>query len=338
MSVREIGPEIGRGPAPAPAGPAPAAAARRWGLPRWDTSLVTATVVAFLAIGAATPNFYTVTNAKAILTSASIVGIAALAATIILVVGGMVSMATAAVASLAAIVFVGSLDRGFGLSVLLTLVVVGGLYAVLGWLIGAWAVNPIIVTIAAASLVQGLILATTDGALVTTSNDDLDWLNSRVGGIPVSVPTLVVLAVVLHVALTSTSWGRRIFFVGENREAARVAGLRLGRVVASAFLVAGMLTAVAGMFVGAITTNASMEVGGNLTFDAVAAALVGGASVAGGRGSALRTLAGALVVAAVADLLLLRGFGTGAQICIKGLIVLLAVVIVHLRSREGRTA
>jgi ribose/xylose/arabinose/galactoside ABC-type transport system permease subunit len=333
MSVREVS----QVPAPSVTPSQSEGSATSW-RPRWDSGIVVTVVVAFLVVGAATPNFYSLTNARAIITSASIVGIAALAATVILVVGGMVSMATAAVASLAAIVFVGTLDRGFALSVLVTLVVIGTLYAVLGWLIGAWAVNPIIVTIAAASLVQGLILATTDGALVTTSNDSLDLLNRRVAGIPVSVPTLVVLAVVLHLALTSTAWGRRIFLVGENREAARVAGLRLGRVVASAFFVAGLLTAVSGMFLGAITTNASLEVGGNLTFDAVAAALVGGASVAGGRGSALRTLAGAVVVAAVADLLLLRGFGTGAQICIKGLIVLLAVVIVHLRSREGRSA
>lgn len=305
---------------------------------RWQTGVVVIAGAALVTLGATTPNFFTATNAKAIVTSASVVGIAALAATVILIVGGMVSMATAAVASLAAILFVGTLDQGLALSVVVTLAVVGMLYAALGWLVGAWAVNPIIVTIAAASLVQGLILATTDGALITTSNDSLDWLNQRVGGIPVSVPTLLVLAILLQIGLTSTTWGRRIFLVGENREAARVAGLRLGRVVASAFLVAGLLTAVAGMFLGAVTTNASLEVGGNLTFDGVAAALVGGASVAGGRGSALRTLAGAVVVATVSDLLLLRGFDSGAQICIKGLIVLAVVVMVHIRSGDRGTS
>lgn len=317
----------------------PAARARRLATPpRWDTGVAVLGLLVVLALGATTENFFSVTNLKTILTSASIVGIAALGATVILVVGGMVSMATAAAASLAAIVFVGTLDSSFAVAVVTTFAVVGGLYAVLGWLIGAWAVNPIIVTIAAASLVQGLVLVTTDGALVTTSSSSLDVLNRRVGGIPVAVFAFAVLAVALHLALTSTRWGRRIFLVGENREAARVAGLRLGRVVASAFLVAGILTAIAGMFLGAITTNASLEVGGNLTFDAVAAALVGGASVAGGRGSALRTLAGALAVATVSDLLLLRGFESGAQICVKGLVVLLAVVIVHLRSGEGRHA
>lgn len=328
MSIRDL----------VPPAPAPARRALRPARAGWDTGLVAVALVAAVALSATTENFYTVTNAKAIITSASVVGIAALGATVILVVGGMVSMATAAAASLAAIVFVGNLDRGFGLSVVMTLAVVGLSYAVLGWLVGAWAVNPIIVTIAAASLVQGLILATTDGALVTTSSDSLDWLNRTVLGVPVSVPTLLVLALLLHLGLTSTTWGRRIFLVGESREAARVAGLSLGRVVASAFLVAGMLTAVAGMFLGAVTTNASLEVGGNLTFDSVAAALVGGASVAGGRGSALRTLAGAVVVAAVSDLLLLRGFGSGAQVCIKGMIVLLAVVIVHVRAGGRGTA
>jgi simple sugar transport system permease protein/ribose transport system permease protein len=294
-------------------------------------------VLAIAVLGATTTNFFTVANGKAVLASASIVGIAALGATAIMVAGGMVSLATAALASLSAMVFLATLDLGLVPAVALSGAFGVLCYAGLGWLVGAWAVNPIILTIAAASIMEGGVLALNDGGLVTPAGGGFEHLNARLLGLPVSVFALVVLAVLLHVLLAHTPAGRRIHMVGENRQAARAAGFRVGRTVAFAFALAGALTAVAGMFLGAVNTNASLELGGTLNFDAIAAVLVGGAAIGGGQGSALRTLAGAIVIAAISDVLLLRGYDTGTQICVKGLLVLLVVLAVHLRATRGAT-
>jgi ribose/xylose/arabinose/galactoside ABC-type transport system permease subunit len=93
---------------------------------------------------------------------------------------------------------------------------------------------------------------------------------------------------------------------------------------------------VAAAFSGAFNTSANVNLGGTLTFDAIAAVLAGGTPITGGRGSAVRTLAGVLLIATVSDLLLLRGYSTGTQIMVKGLIVLAVIVLAHVRSAKGR--
>lgn len=302
------------------------------------TLLIAAALTAvILGLGATTENFLTTGNLRAVLASASIVGIAALGATVIMIAGGMVNMATAALASVSGMVFLGQLDAGLAVAVVAALAVGAACSWGLGWLVGAWAVNPIIATIAAASLLEACTLAINDGDLVTAAGSGFERLNERFLGLPVSVFVFLALGVALHALMVGTPLGRRIHLVGENREAARVAGLRLGAVVGAAFALGGALIAVAGMFMAAVNTNASLGTSGTLTFDAVAAVLVGGTAITGGRGSAVRTVLGALAVATISDILLLRGLESGAQTCVKGLLVLLVVVGVHLHS-ERRTA
>jgi ribose/xylose/arabinose/galactoside ABC-type transport system permease subunit len=295
-------------------------------------------LLALLAVLAVdTERFLTLDNLRAILSSASIVGIAALGATAVMIVGGQVSLATAALASVTAMVFLALLGAGVVPAIAGTLAAGAVAYAVLGWLVGAFAVNPIVLTVGASSLLTGLTVAITGGDQVTPAGGGFSALNERILSLPVSVWTFFVLAIVLQLVLTRTTVGRRIFLVGESRPTAVAAGLPVRTTVIAAFAIGGALTAVAGMFLGAVNTNASLEVGGNLTFDAIAAVLVGGTAIAGGSGSALRTLSGALVVAAISDLLVLRGYATGTQTCIQGLLVLLVVLGVHLRrSGAGR--
>lgn len=88
-----------------------------------------------------------------------------------------------------------------------------------------------------------------------------------------------------------------------------------------------MTAAVAGILLASFNDNANISMGGTYNYDAIAAAVVGGTAVAGGRGSVVKTLGGALFISTVSDLLLLRGHGTGAQILVKGLIVLVFVLV-----------
>ncbi|MFY1697899.1 MULTISPECIES: hypothetical protein [unclassified Solwaraspora] len=104
-------------------------------------------------------------------------------------------------------------------------------------------------------------------------------------------------------------------------------------VLAWAFL--GGCTALTGVFLASFTTSATVTLGGTLTLDAIAAVLVGGTAIAGGRGSAWQTLGGAVLIAVISDVLLLRGFSTGMQILAKGLLVLAVVVLVHLRTTRS---
>jgi ribose/xylose/arabinose/galactoside ABC-type transport system permease subunit len=98
----------------------------------------------------------------------------------------------------------------------------------------------------------------------------------------------------------------------------------------------GACIALTGIFLAAFNTSANSDLGGTLSLDAIAAVLVGGTAIGGGKGSALRTLGGAVLISAISDLLLLRGFSTGIQLLVKGILVLLVVIAVHVRSTRGR--
>src|SRR5205823_7311692 len=118
-----------------------------------------------------------------------------------------------------------------------------------------------------------------------------------------------------------------------NKRAARAAAISVAAVATGAFALAGACTGVAGVLIGATNQNASLFIESTYTFDAIAAVLVGGTAVTGGRGSAARTLFGAIVIATISSLLLLRGYSTGIQIFVKGLIVLIVVILVRLGNR-----
>ena len=105
----------------------------------------------------------------------------------------------------------------------------------------------------------------------------------------------------------------------------------------AAFAVAGFCVAVTGILVAGFAQNVNLQVAGTYTFDAIAAILVGGSAVTGGWGSVGRTVIGALIIATVTDMLLLVGASTGMQILVKGLIVTVVVVLLHLSRGERRS-
>ncbi len=141
--------------------------------------------------------------------------------------------------------------------------------------------------------------------------------------------------VVFHIVMRRSRFGRQIYLLGENRIAARAAALPVTGLTTAAFAVASLCTAGSGILVGASSANASLLLTGSYTYDAIAAALVGGNAVTGGRGSILRTALGAVFIATIADMLLLRGDSTGAQILVRGIIVVIAVVLTNFRERQS---
>lgn len=105
-------------------------------------------------------------------------------------------------------------------------------------------------------------------------------------------------------------------------------------VIAWAFF--GACIALTGVFLASFHTSATVTLGGTLSLDAIAAVLLGGTAIAGGRGTALQTLGGAVLISVISDVLLLRGFSTGVQILVKGILVLAVVTFVYLRATKGR--
>jgi ribose/xylose/arabinose/galactoside ABC-type transport system permease subunit len=302
---------------------------------RSETAIDTIVVVAVLAvvvIGLSTHRFATLDNAKAIITSASLVGIAALGLTLITIGGSAVSLAISPSVAAVGMIFLSAQSLGLVPALVLAIVAGALVTGVQGAVVGYAGANPVVLTIAASFAIAGLATGISGGTSVSPSGTGYDSLNATPGGVALSVYVLIVLALAVEWVLRRTGFGRSLYLIGENRPAARAAGMVVGRTTTVAWLGAGALFAVTAVFTAAFNTAANVNLGGTITFDAIAAVLAGGTPISGGRGSAVRTLAGAVLIAAVSDILLLRGYSTGVQIMVKGLIVLAVVILVHLRT------
>jgi ribose/xylose/arabinose/galactoside ABC-type transport system permease subunit len=293
-------------------------------------------LLVLVALAVTTPRFATVDNVRAILASTAFVGITAIGATLVMIAGSVVSLATAQTATVVAMLFLATQHLGLPIAVLIAVAAGVAVTALQGAVVGYWNANPIVLTIATGFAIGGGATWFSGGTPVYPRGSAFDVLNATPLGLPLSVYVLLVTAVVAQWVLTRTTAGRQLYLVGENRPAATAAGLPVGRVTVLAWAFFGACAAMTGIFLASFNTSATVTLGGTLTLDAIAAVLVGGTAIAGGHGSAMRTLGGALLISAISDVLLLRGFSTGVQILVKGVLVLVVVIAVHVRTTRSR--
>ena len=275
---------------------------------------------------------FTWLNMRTILTLVAYVGVFSVATTIIMISGNLFSLSLGITGAITATTFLALIPRGIVVAVGATIALGVGILLVQGLIVGFFGANPIIVTIAAGGLQQGVFLWATNGATIVPPFGDTSftWLNNRYFALPLAVYILIGLVLVLELVLRGTKFGRQLFLVGENRKAAEAAGLPVGLIIAGAFALAGACIGIVGIELGAFNQSGSLLVESTFTYDGIAAAVVGGSAITGGRGSMFRAFGGALLIATVSDILLLRGYTEGWQILIKGLIVFLVVVLLRL--------
>lgn len=290
-----------------------------------------------------TEGFFTAANLRAILAQSAYVGVFAVATAIIMISGNLFSLSVGVTGAICASSVLALLPQGSTVAIVLTLLLAVVIFAIQGFVIGVFGANPIIVTIAAGGLQQGIFLWLSKGATIVPPPGDtsLSFLTKLVdapiiGPLPMSVYVLFGLVIVLELVLIFTRFGRMLYLVGENRAAARAAGLPTALVVIGAFSLAGLCVGIAGVGLGAFNGSGSLLVESTFTYDAIAAAVVGGIAITGGRGRIFQALAGTIFVSAIADILLLRGYAQGWQLFVKGVIVLGAVALVQMnRSRAN---
>lgn len=315
-------------------GPPPATAGGR--RPTGFAIVLAVLLLLFVALAVTTDRFLSLDNARAILASAAFVGITAVGATLVMICGSAVSMATSQTATVTAMAFLATQQLGLTAAVLIALACGVTLTAAQGAVIGFWRANPIVLTIAAGFATGGAATWFSGGTPVYPRARGFEVLNSTWLGLPVAVYVLLAVTAIAEWTLRRTTAGRQMYLVGDNRAAARAAGLPVGRVTVTAWAFFGACTASTGVFLASFNTSATVTLGGTLTLDAIAAVLVGGTAIAGGRGSAVQTLGGAVLISVLSDVLLLRGFSTGTQILVKGVLVLAVVITVHLRTAGSR--
>lgn len=302
---------------------------RRLALPGVAAILLAYVVFASLM----TPGFFTIGNLQAILSSTIFVGMVAVGMTLIMISGAFVSLALGTTATAAAMLYMAALPLGLPIAIFFTLVAALIIGAIQGIAIGGWNANSIIVTIAVAAVMEGVAVAASGGVTINPEGASYRLLNERYLGLPVGFYGLVFLALTAELVLRYTRFGRMVYLMGDRRAAARVAALPLTAIGAGVFAIASVTAAFAGIFMGTFNHSASLLLSrGTLSYDAIAAVLIGGAAIGGGRGSVTRSMLGVIVIAVVTDLVLLQGYSLGVQIAIKGLVMTAFALAIHLRQ------
>jgi len=176
------------------------------------------------------------------------------------------------------------------------------------------------------------------GAVLTAALCGLTWYLALSRGVAVMFLFFIVLVVIFDFALTRTSWGRAVFAIGGNVEAARRAGIRVNQVYLSVFMLCSTLAAIGGLLAAARLASANPSSGGGDTnLNAIAAAVIGGTSLFGGRGSAYSALLGIVVISAISSGLTLLSLDSAIRFMITGAVLLVAVIIDSV-SRRSRAA
>jgi simple sugar transport system permease protein/ribose transport system permease protein len=311
-----------------------ARAASSWRIP----VIVGSAILVLLAVGwVTTPRFVTVDNALIIVRSASIIGIVAIGLTFVTISGNFFSLSLGETASFSAIAFSFMIAEGWGVpaAVVLTLALAIAFGALQGGVVAAGA-NPIITTLGAGAALFGLAAVLTDNKTVRTGSDVADWVGrGRPLGIPNQTWAFVLLTIVAALVLTKTPFGRRLTLVGSNAAAATATGLRRGTIAIAAFALASLGAGLAGMFTAAQVKQGITDQFPELTINAVAALLVGGTVISGGEGSMLRTSLGAVFIAGLDNLLVIRGYSFGVRVTVTGLAVLIGVSLFTILRRRS---
>jgi ribose/xylose/arabinose/galactoside ABC-type transport system permease subunit len=304
----------------------------------WDRArLFAAAQIAGLLILAVviltTPGFLAMPSILSLLTTVSFIGCVAIGMTLITISGNIMSFALGATVGVTAMVFIVAVNAfGFPAGLVIGIAFGSVLTGLQGLAIGWVRANPIIVSIATLALIYGATQAFAekgtiyaDPGLIPTS------FRGKIAGVPIEFIVFLLSAALAQFILSMTRFGRNLFMVGSSFRAAEAAGVRTWRTVTGAYLWAGFFTSLAGIMLAIRYESANMDYGVAYDYDAIAAVLVGGTAIGGGQGSALRTLAGGMVIATVQVMLLLKGLRPEWQYLVAGVIVL-AVIILQARG------
>ena len=286
-------------------------------------------IVIFAVCSVFVDGFFTQANLTNILRQITVVTILALGATFIIILGhinvayGSVIALTGCVAC-AVMVSTGSVM----LSVLAALSLGLGIGCINGYVITKFRIPAFIMTLAVTTVARGSALLFTKGAPVTGMGPEFLVIGQgNLGFIPVSGLILVVLFAITWVLLNKTTFGRYVYAVGGNENAAIASGVKSKLVVIKAFILDGILTAIAGIVLMSRINSGQPAAGVAYEFDAITAVVVGGTSLSGGSGAIVGTIVGAVIVGIINNVQNLLDVHTYWQQIVKGLIILFAVIL-----------
>jgi len=284
------------------------------------------------------PEFLTTRNLSNLLQQSSLVGIVAIGMTVVILVSG-IDLSVGSVAAFGGMVVALLIGAGFAwpLALLAALLAGAALGAVMGGLSALLALPSFMVTLAGLTSIRGLTYLTTDGTPTTsTIPDSLSYLGAgQLWGVPVVGLIFIAVTLVVGLLLRQTTVGEYVYAVGSNVEAARLSGLPVRAIQTAAFVVSGTLAALSGALLTARLTIGQPTASQGLELDAIAAVVLGGTSLFGGKGGVMGTFIAVLLLSVLRNLFNLMGLSSFFQMLVTGLILIAALILNHVLERRG---
>ncbi len=274
--------------------------------------------------------FASLTNITDVFNRAAAIGIVAVGMTFVVISANYLDLSVVAQVATSAVVLIAiSNEHGFLLAFALAIVIALAYGIVNGVAVGIFKANAVIVTLATTFIGLGLLRWFSGGSIYFGPPDGpiRAFGSTRLGPIPLSMIVLVVMTLLLSFVLTRTNFGFMVKSYGSNREATRLAGVNTSMVVIGAFIITALAAMVGGFVLAAFSNTAVSSMSDGFDFRALAAIIVGGTSVFGGRGSVLRTLLGVVFVSVLTNIMVLSGLGFGYQQMAIGLLIVVAVSV-----------
>ncbi|MBG0855124.1 substrate-binding domain-containing protein [Streptomyces spinoverrucosus] len=304
-----------------------------------DNGALTALIVLVVALSALSGDFLTADNLLNIGVQAAVTAILAFGVTFVIVSAG-IDLSVGSVAALSATVLAWSAtSEGVPVVLAVVLAVATGVVCGLvnGFLISYGKLPPFIATLAMLSVARGLSLVISQGSPIAFP-ESVSHLGDTLGGwLPVPVLVMVVMGLITAFVLGRTYLGRSMYAIGGNEEAARLSGLRVKKQKLAIYALSGLFAAAAGIVLASRLSSAQPQAAQGYELDAIAAVVIGGASLAGGTGKASGTLIGALILAVLRNGLNLLSVSAFWQQVVIGVVIALAVLLDTVRRKAGAT-
>ena len=293
-------------------------------------------IMIFLALN--TTTFLTSQNFINLFDQAAVVGLLAAGATLCII-SGVFDLSSTASLAVSAIVGV-RITQEYGVAAgFIGALVVGLLLGtVTGLIVVGTRVNSFVGTLAISIIYRGVAIVITGGAIVAPLPEQLKsfqiWTWPSIFNLTAGSVLMLVVVVVLGIVLWRTTFGRRIYAVGGNVEAARLSGIRTGSIHVAVFAISGLCSAMAGMILASRAGSAQPAMAVGLELTAIAAVIIGGTSILGGQGALWRTLVGVMILTVIGNGFNLLHWDTIFQQVVTGVLILLAVAVDGLFLRK----
>jgi simple sugar transport system permease protein/ribose transport system permease protein len=291
-------------------------------------------VLSILIMGLFRPSFYSFGILSNILVQGTVLGLLAIAISMVILLGD-INLATVGTAGFSALIGVMAMKSGLPVPLaILVIIVVGGVIGLVnGLIVTKLRANALIATLAMNMVLQGGLLAITGGTTISQLPDSYKFISQGMIGIFPILPVVLIIAfAAFHVIWEQTRFGRSLFAVGGNSRGAYIAGIDVDKTKIWAYVVSGLLSGIAGWLLSGYMGAVTSSFGTTYEMQVIAAAVIGGVSLTGGKGSMLGVLAGTLLLTVIQVGLAILGIASTMITLAGGLMIFVAVLIDAIRN------